>query len=139
MRNLIRCYRVNYPSSKLKCLAFHTKLCRKQSTLLERLPLQMKRPPTLSCLCVYIHDCVECWWLTILVYLYSNEPVLKQQTCVPCHTSLRLYTITWICKQFMYCTSLSAIFLCVCNIHNWYLQDQGSNICFYYQSKPWQK
>ena len=106
---------INYPSSKIKCLAFHTKLCRKQSTLLERLPLQMKRPPHLS---VYV-----CIFMTVQNnddWKYWYAPVLKEQTCIPCHTSLRPYTITRTCKQFTYCTSLSQIFLYVLTIHNWY-------------------
>jgi len=73
------------------------------------------------------------------MFLYSNEPVLEEQTCIPCHTSLHRYNITWTCTQFTYCTSLSTIFLCVPNIHNWYLQDQKSSTCFYCQSNPRQK
>ena len=120
---------INYPSSKIKCLAIH--ITWKTSSANEK-------TPTLPF--TYVHS-----WLCRMVtdntgmYLYSNKPVLKEQTCVPCHISLCPYTITWNFRQFMYCTSLSTIYLCVLNIHNWHLQDQRSSTCFYRQPSPWQK
>lgn len=83
---------INYPSSKIKCLAFHTKLCRKQSTLLERLPLQMKIPPPLQ-LYMYIHDCVEWWWLTVLVCTYTQMNLCSKNKLASLVTLVFVHTL----------------------------------------------